>query len=71
MMTQSEIEKVKVMYPHGTRIRLIKMADPYPVPSGTIGTVICVDDAGQIHAKWDNGRSIAVIPGVDDFETIV
>ena len=37
-------------YPVGTKIRLLAMNDPYdPVPPGTIGTVTCVDDAGQLH----------------------
>lgn len=68
-------EWVKFMrerYPHGTRIRLQEMNDPYsPVPAGTEGTVECVDDACQIHMKWDNGRTLALIPGVDSFSVIV
>ena len=61
----------KEMYPKGTRIELIDMDDPYaPVPSGTKGTVVCVDDMGQIHMKWDNGRTLALVPSVDEFKTI-
>ncbi len=54
-------------YPAGTKIILHHMKDPYPVPEGTIGTVQCVDDAGNIHVKWQNGSSLSVIEGVDDF----
>jgi hypothetical protein len=52
----------------GERILLIHMEnDPFPVPDGTRGTVKHVDDAGQIHVRWDTGSGLAVIPGVDDF----
>ena len=39
------------------------------VPAGTKGTVICVDDAGQLHMQWDNGRTLALVP-VDTFSRI-
>ncbi len=29
-----------------------------------------VDDAGQIHMKWDTGGSLALIPGEDSFRTL-
>ena len=62
---------IRDQYSPGTRIRLIQMDDPYaPIPSGTEGTVDFVDDAGQIHMKWDSGRSLALIPGEDSFSKI-
>lgn len=61
---------VKVLYPKGTKIKLIKMNDKYAPPSGTIGTVDFVDDIGQIHVKWESGGSLALIIGEDDFEVI-
>lgn len=62
---------IKAMYPEGTRIKLINMDDPYaPVPAGTKGTVEFVDDMGQIAMRWDNGRTLALIPEVDEFEII-
>ena len=62
---------MKTKYPVGTRIELISMNDPFnPVPSGTKGSVAYVDDAGQIHMKWDNGRTLALIEGVDEFKVI-
>lgn len=66
-----EVIRIREMYPTGTRIELIHMDDPYaPVPGGTKGTVAFVDDAAQIHMRWDNGRSLALVPGVDAFRKI-
>lgn len=65
------VDAIKEMYPQGTRIELIHMDDPYaPVPSGTKGTVEFVDDMGQIAMRWDNGRTLALIPEVDEFKII-
>lgn len=52
----------------GKRIRCIHMYDPQPIEPNTLGTIFHVDDIGQIHVKWDNGRSLAIIPEEDDFE---
>ena len=66
-----DVNEIKEMYPQGTRIELIHMDDPYaPVPSGTKGTVEYVDDMGQIGMKWDNGRTLALIPEIDEFKII-
>lgn len=68
---QQRIAMTQLNFPPGTRIELSHMDDPYaPVPPGTRGTVQVVDDAGQIHMNWDNGRSLAVIPGVDSLRKL-
>ena len=65
------VASIKNKYPAGTRIKLIEMNDPWnPVEPGTEGTVRLVDDIGQIHMKWDNGRTLALVPGQDEFEII-
>lgn len=66
-----QAQRIKESYPPGTRVMLLSMEDPWaPVPSGTKGTVEVVDDIGQIHMKWDNGRSLALVPGEDSFRKL-
>ena len=72
MFNMKEVNRIKEKYPAGTRIRMVKdMDDKQPILAGTMGTVHFVDDVGSIHMKWDNGRSLAVIEGVDEFEVVV
>lgn len=71
MYNRHMVEGRKERYPKGTRIQLKEMEDPYdPVPPGTRGTVILVDDAGQLQMQWDNGRTLALIPGRDSFRKL-
>lgn len=70
-MDRKMVNFIKEQYPPGTRIRLNSMEDPYaPILPGTEGEVDYVDDAGQLHMKWDNGRSLALIPGEDSFSVL-
>ena len=67
----NKAEYYKKAYPAGTRIRLIHMDDPYaPIESGMTGSVTHVDDAGTLHMKWNNGRSLGICPDADSFEVI-
>lgn len=62
---------IKKMYPAGTRLCCDLMQDdPFPIPPGICGTVVRVDDAGQVMMKWDNGRSLSLIPGIDSFHIV-
>ena len=61
-----EVEELKAKY-LGKRIKCIWMNDPQPVEPQTKGTVDHVDDRGQLHVKWDNGRTLALIPHSDIF----
>ncbi len=59
-MSREKVEYMKKMYKSGERIVCDFMDDPQGVPSGTEGTIISVDDIGQIHVAWDNGSSLAL-----------
>lgn len=70
MFNENEIERLRKKYPVGTRIKLIYMDDVQSIESGTKGTVELVDDGGNIHINWDNGRTLSLIENVDKFEII-
>lgn len=67
MYDEKKAELLKQQYPEGTRICLDHMEDLCPVERGTCGTVQFLDDAGTMHCKFDNGRTLGVIPDVDHF----
>jgi len=55
----------------GKQVKLISMDDPYTkLKNGDKGIIIFVDDIGQIHVQWDNGSSLALIPGEDKYEIL-
>lgn len=71
LYNDKRIAWLKRVFPEGIRICLEKMVDdPYPVEPNTLGTVDHVDDAGTIHCNFDNGRSLGVIYGVDEFHIV-
>jgi hypothetical protein len=69
--SSKEIEYYRSRYPAGTRICCDCMSDdPRPIPPGTMGTVVGVDDMCSIMMKWDNGSSLSLVPGTDSFHII-
>ena len=50
----------------GDKIRILYM-DGEPRYEGREGTVIHIDDIGQIHGDWGG---CAVVPGLDSYEVI-
>ncbi len=70
-MDSKLVKFIREQFPPGTRVRLDSMNDPYaPVAPGMEGEVAHVDDAGQIHMNWADGRTLPLIPGEDRFTVL-
>lgn len=68
LFNEEYVQLLKEKYPAGTRIVVDYMGDdPNPIAPGTAGTVKKVDDAGTLHCVFDNGRSLGLVPGEDEF----
>lgn len=65
-----EINNIKKKITEGTRIELLKMYDLNALQCGAKGTVKGIDDAGNIMMNWDNGSTIPLVIGTDDFKII-
>lgn len=64
------VEKLREIYPEGTKIILQEMQGESQMAKGLKGTVTHVDDADQIHMRWENGSSLALNVEVDTFKKI-
>ncbi len=65
------VERICREYPAGCRVELLCMDDPQAPPTGTLGTVVGVDDTGSIIVRWDNGCGLNVVYGVDECRKVV
>ena len=63
-------EEMLLRYPIGTRVKLIEMDDVQAPITGTFGTIINIDDIGDLMVSWDDGNSLKLIVGIDAFEVI-
>ena len=59
------VERIRRDYPAGTRVKLVRMDDAQAPLTGTLGTVLGVDDAGSLLMRWDNGSGLNVVYGED------
>ena len=53
--SREQVERLRQRYPAGTRIVLHSMDDAQAPPPGTMGTVVYVDDMGQLES---NGTTV-------------
>lgn len=64
--SKNTIEKLREMYPIGTRVELVSMNDPFTkLMPGEQGTVQFVDDIGTVFVNWDCGSGLGVAYGED------
>ena len=69
--SEEEIKAIKDKYVPGIKLELIKIYDYInPVPEGATGEVINVDDIGTIHVSWNNGSTLGLVVGIDEFKII-
>lgn len=68
--SREQVERLRQRFPTGTRIVLHSMDDAQAPPPGTMGTVVYVDDMGQLGVEWDNGSALSLIPGEDSFSKV-
>ena len=65
--SKEQLAALRRQYLPRTKVELLGMDDPQAPPTGTMGEVIGVDDAGQILVRWATGSSLSLIPGIDSF----
>ena len=68
--SREQIAALRERYPHGTKVELLGMNDPQAPPTGTMGEILGVDDAGQLLVRWETGSSLSLILGVDSFRIV-
>ena len=62
---RATVGMLRINYPKGSRVELVKMDDVQAPPLGTQGTVSGVDDIGTIMVVWDNGSHLGLVLGED------
>ena len=64
--SRETVEKIRKLYPAGTRVELIRMDDPYTrLKPGDKGTVRLVDDTATVFVDWDSGSGLGIVHDVD------
>ena len=61
-----DVDEIKI----GTTLELVEMQGEKQMPKGLRGVVTHIDDAAQVHVRWQNGSSLAIIPEVDKFTPV-
>lgn len=49
---------------------LENMSGEDDMKSGLVGIIKYIDDIGQLHVNWENGKRLALIPDLDKYKII-
>lgn len=70
-MNNSDIWKIRSMYPEGTRIIVDFLAEEQGyLPKGSKATVDYVSGDGIVYCEFDCGYHLGLYPGVDGFRRL-
>ena len=62
------VERMRNQYPPGTRVEVISLCNEEEhLKPGMKGTVVGVDDQPALLVDWDNGSSLSLFIGQDQF----
>ncbi len=71
--THETVKSLRQQYPAGTRVELLApINDPFEkrLQPGCHGTIEFVDDAANLHTRWDCGSGLSLLYGVDQFRMV-
>lgn len=65
------VAHMREKYPPGTRVEVVSLCNEEEhLKPGTKGTVVGVDDQPALLVHWDNGSSLSLLIGQDQFRVI-
>ncbi len=65
------VERMQEKYPPGTRVEVVSLCNEEEhLKPGMKGTVVAVDDQPALLVDWDNGSSLSLLIGQDQFAVI-
>lgn len=65
------VERMQEKYPPGTRVEVVSLCNEEEhLKPGMKGTVVGVDDQPALLVDWDNGSSLSLLIGQDQFAVI-
>ena len=65
------VKRMREQYPPGTRVEVISLCNEEEhLRPGMKGTVVGVDDQPALLVHWDNGSSLSLLIGQDQFRVI-